>query len=228
MREHSEQILKGVCLLFAGLLAIQLIGLFRGNEIISELRVPDIQFAEPEEKPETTNPTPSQPPSSAGNPMPSGAPPQGMPAGLPAGISLPPGVTLPPGFSLPAGVSLPAGIRISAGGAMPVVSGRRAMSPAQQGPPLEPELQARVDVVLESGLFGAVPKPPPMALTGIAGKYAMLRGPGGQTGLIGIGEELGGMKLLEIGINRVLVEHEGEKKELMLFNGVGGESLLKN
>jgi hypothetical protein len=32
--------------------------------------------------------------------------------------------------------------------------------------------------------------------------------------------------LLRIGINRVLVEENGEKKELRLFAGMGGETLL--
>lgn len=36
-------------------------------------------------------------------------------------------------------------------------------------------------------------------------------------------EELGGIKLLRIGTNRVLIEHEKEQKELMVFAGLGGE-----
>ena len=66
----------------------------------------------------------------------------------------------------------------------------------------------------------------PMALLGIAGKDVFLRAPNGQTGLIRQGEELGGVKLLRIGVNRVLVEENGEQKELMLFSGFGGETLL--
>ena len=71
-------------------------------------------------------------------------------------------------------------------------------------------------------------RPLPMALLGIAGNVAFLRAANGQTGLVKEGEDLGGLKLLRIGINRVLVEQEGQKKELMIFSGLGGESLLPN
>jgi hypothetical protein len=40
------------------------------------------------------------------------------------------------------------------------------------------------------------------------------------------GDALGEIKLLRIGINRVLVEQDGQQKELMIFSGLGGESLL--
>ena len=66
----------------------------------------------------------------------------------------------------------------------------------------------------------------PMALLGIAGKLAFLRSPSGQTGMVKEGEDLGEIKLLRIGINRVLVEQDGQPKELMIFSGLGGESLL--
>lgn len=65
-----------------------------------------------------------------------------------------------------------------------------------------------------------------MALLGIAGKDALIRSPQGQTGFVREGAELGGIKLLRIGTNRVLIEHEGQKKELMLFSGFGGASLM--
>lgn len=65
-----------------------------------------------------------------------------------------------------------------------------------------------------------------MALLGIAGNDALFRAPSGQTGLLKEGDELGGVKMLRIGTNRVLVEHEGQKKELMIFSGFGGETLL--
>jgi hypothetical protein len=65
-----------------------------------------------------------------------------------------------------------------------------------------------------------------MALLGIAGNIAFLRAPNGQTGIVKENEELGGIKLLRIGTNRVLVEEEGQKKELTIFSGLGGESLL--
>ena len=66
-----------------------------------------------------------------------------------------------------------------------------------------------------------------MAVLGIIGEDVILRAPNGRTGLVSVGKELGGIKILEIGINRVLVEEDGKKKELKLHNGYGGESLLK-
>lgn len=93
---------------------------------------------------------------------------------------------------------------------------------------LPPAIQARIERIKDSEIFGTVPKPMslPMALLGIAGKDAFLRAPSGQTGLVREGGELGGMKLLQIGTNRVLVEHDGQKKELTIFSGFGGETLL--
>jgi hypothetical protein len=66
----------------------------------------------------------------------------------------------------------------------------------------------------------------PMALLGIAGDVAFLRAANGQTGLVKAGDSLGGLKLVQIGINRVLVEEDGQKKELTIFSGYGSESLL--
>jgi hypothetical protein len=65
-----------------------------------------------------------------------------------------------------------------------------------------------------------------MALLGIAGRDVILRAPNGQTGLLRAGEELGGVRLLRIGTNRVLIEHEAQQKELTLFSGFGSETLL--
>ena len=93
-------------------------------------------------------------------------------------------------------------------------------------PELSPEIKARVDRIYESEILGQVMRPLPMALMGIAGNSAFLRSPSGQTGLVKEGDSLGEIKLLRIGINRVLVEQDGQKKELMIFEGYGGESLL--
>lgn len=108
------------------------------------------------------------------------------------------------------------------GGMMP--GGRPPTAKKASG--LPPSIQARVDKITESELLAPVVRPAPMALFGIAGDSAFLRGPLGQTGVIKEGEEIGGIKLLKIGFNRVLVEQDGEKKELMVFSGFGGESLL--
>ena len=91
---------------------------------------------------------------------------------------------------------------------------------------LPPEIKARVDRIYESELFGQIMRPQPMALQGIAGNSAFLRSPSGQTGLVKEGDSLGEIKLLRIGINRVLVEQDGQKSELTIFNGYGGESLM--
>jgi hypothetical protein len=40
------------------------------------------------------------------------------------------------------------------------------------------------------------------------------------------GDSLGDLKLLQIGVNRVLVEQDGQKKELTIFDGYGGDPLL--
>jgi hypothetical protein len=91
---------------------------------------------------------------------------------------------------------------------------------------LPPPIQARVDRIKESEILGPFIRPLPLALLGIADDDAFLRSPDGQTGLVKEGGELGGIKLLRIGINRVLVEQDGEKKELTLFDGFGSESLM--
>lgn len=117
--------------------------------------------------------------------------------------------------------------RLRHGGGSPMPAG---FPMAFGGPPPQVKLpgpiQSRVDRIRESEILGPVMHPMPMALLGIADDDAFLRGPDGQTGMIKEGGEIGGIKLLRIGINRVLVEENGEKKELTLFNGYGGESLL--
>ena len=89
-------------------------------------------------------------------------------------------------------------------------------------------IQARIERIKETEMFGPVPRPPviTMALLGIAGDDALIRFPDGQTSLVKEGSELNGVKLLQIGTNRVLVERAGQKEELTIFAGFGGESLL--
>ena len=105
-------------------------------------------------------------------------------------------------------------------------SPRSSRSGASPRSDLPPAVQARVDRIVQSEVLGAVVRPLPMALLGIAGKDAFIRGADGQTGLVREGEEFGTLKVLRIGTNRVLVEHEGQKKELILFSGFGSETLL--
>lgn len=88
------------------------------------------------------------------------------------------------------------------------------------------ETKARTDKLNGSGILGRIPQPPPMALIGIAEPYAFVRTPKGQTGKIKEGESLGGVKVLRVEANRILVEHEGRKSELQIFSGIGSQSLL--
>jgi hypothetical protein len=83
-----------------------------------------------------------------------------------------------------------------------------------------------MDRIIQSELLGMVMRPPPMALLGIVGSDVLLRAPNGMSGLVREGGELGGVQILRIGTNRVLVKENGEEKELTIFNGMGGESLL--
>lgn len=137
----------------------------------------------------------------AGAAVPPGMPP-GMFPGMPPGMM--PGM-MPPGMMMP---------------------GMGGGGPGKPPAPLSPLVQARLDRVLQSELLGPVPRPLPMALLGIAGTNAFLRAANGQSGLVGEGGEIGGLKLLRIGTNRILVEDAGTKKELTIFEGVGGVSLL--
>jgi hypothetical protein len=93
-------------------------------------------------------------------------------------------------------------------------------------PELPLPVRARVDRITDSEILGPVPRPLPTALLGIAGNVAFLRSASGQTGLVKEGDSLGGLKLIQIGTNRVLVEEDGQKQELTIFSGYGGESLM--
>jgi hypothetical protein len=97
---------------------------------------------------------------------------------------------------------------------------------AMTAPELPLPIRARVYGITDSEILGPIMRPLPMALLGIAGNVAFLRAANGQTGLIKEGDSLGGLKLIRIGTNRVLVEDDGQKKELTIFSGYGSESLL--
>jgi hypothetical protein len=107
------------------------------------------------------------------------------------------------------------------GGAMAMGS-----MPGAKKTTVSPVIQASIDRITDSEILGPVIRPLPMALLGIAGDEAFLRGPDGQTGLEKEGDTLGDIKLLRIGINRVLIEEDGQQKELTIFDGIGGETLL--
>lgn len=105
--------------------------------------------------------------------------------------------------------------------------GARPPRPGSRAADLPAGVQSRVEQIKESEILGTVQRPLPMALLGIAGKDVFLRTASGQTGLVREGDELGGVKLLQVGTNRVLIELEGQQKELTLFEGFGSESLLQ-
>ena len=90
------------------------------------------------------------------------------------------------------------------------------------------EIAARIDKIKTSGILGQViMRPPAMpALLGIAGRDVFIRAPNGQTGLAQEGEEFGGVKVLRVGTNRVLIQYEGKTNELTVFEGFGSDSLL--
>ncbi len=114
-------------------------------------------------------------------------------------------------------------------GPMPEMAGMNfnPFSPSgKPGAELPPAMQARVSRIVDSEILGPVIRPLPMGLLGIAGGFAFLRSASGQTGLVKEGDSLADLKLLRIGINRVLIEQDGQKKELMIFDGYGGDSLL--
>ena len=102
----------------------------------------------------------------------------------------------------------------------------RPMNMAGKPPELPSEIKERVERITQGEILGQVIRPMPMALLGIAGQHAFLRSPEGQTEMVKEGDQLGTIKLLLIGSNRVLIEHEGEKKELTMFAGLGSETLL--
>jgi hypothetical protein len=108
----------------------------------------------------------------------------------------------------------------------PMMAGPGGPGGPPKGPPLPPLVQARVDRIVQSELLAPVIRPLPMALLGIAGKDVFLRSPSGQTGMVREGGEVGGIKLLRVATNRVLVEENGQQKELTIFSGLGSESLL--
>ncbi len=126
---------------------------------------------------------------------------------------------------------LPPGMRIMG---MPMMGGPMGGPPMgmPMGPMTMPKLpkdiKARVERITDSEILAPVVHPMPTALLGIIGDTVFLRAPNGQTGPVTLGKELGGIKLLKIGFNRVLVEEDGRQKELTIFSGFGGHSLISN
>ena len=91
-----------------------------------------------------------------------------------------------------------------------------------------PEFPEKYNVIVTSGILGRKPKKklPPPGFVGVLGKYALLRSPGGKTDLVPEGGEFDGIKVLRIGVNRVLIEYQGKQRELQIFSGMGGSPLM--
>lgn len=88
------------------------------------------------------------------------------------------------------------------------------------------QVKASIAILNKSGLFGSPPKPKPAMLIGIAGDLAFIQtGSGGMQGIT-VGETFQNIKLLEIDTNRVLIEEDGTKKELVIHSGMGSDSLM--
>jgi hypothetical protein len=252
MRERLEQILKIVCLLLAALLAVQLSKLALHKDVLAGIAIPAVpNLASPTNassakapsgnSPKQTNSVPSSLARSTnlGKGMPqTGTESAGI---LPASrdgtniakitnsIASGTNATANATNSLSSkSNSVPSQIAGRRGAGRPpgMPPGMRGGGPMGKPVELPPQIQARVDRIYQSELFGPVFHPVPMGLLGIAGNVAFLRAPNGQTGMVKQGDELGGVKLVRIGTNRVLVEQNGKQEELTVFNGFGGESLL--
>jgi hypothetical protein len=126
----------------------------------------------------------------------------------------------PAGLGSPAASLEPGGETESA-----VQDGAQPGKPAST-PPVPP-LPAEYQPIALSGIFGKAPeqKPPPPALVGVAGSRALIRAPSGKWELLAEGGELEGIKVIAIATNRVLVEFEGQLRELTIFEGLGSSSL---
>jgi len=212
MRDRMSVVLRVSCLVLAGVIVFQVASLLAHKDPLADLRITSPAAAEP---------APSKPSEVSGQPG-SGQSASNQSA-IPTNAAI--ATTATNGTNIvvttnAATKSTNAAVRSASN------ASRRVAGVSARPADLPPAVQARVDRVVQSEIFGAIPRPLPMALLGIAGKDAFIRTPSGQVGLMREGEELGGVKLLRIGNNRVLVEHEEQKKELTVFSGLGGEALL--
>ena len=96
----------------------------------------------------------------------------------------------------------------------------------KHGADLPPAVQARIQQITESEFLAPVMHPLPMALLGSPASLPFCAPPTARPALVKEGDSLDDLKLLRIGINRVLIEQDGQKQELMIFSGYGGDSLL--
>ena len=229
MREHIDPVARVICIALGLLLLFQLVSMVARPNPLRRLAIPALPTLSAAPDGESPGKAINAPPGgvamAAGTPSPSKA--TNAPTG---GVIVATGTPSPSkATNAPTG-----GVAVATGppgnprgpGQMPGGPNRPGGPPGMGEPKLPPAAQARVDRIVQSEIFGPIPKPPPMALLGIAGRDAFLRGPNGQTGLVREGDALGGLKLLKIGTNRVLVEQDGQTQELTVFSGFGSETLL--
>jgi hypothetical protein len=215
MFERSETILKLICLALSILLLFQFARKSRGPDPLAQLTLVSTRVTA-QITPPADNPTPTNAPPSSENKNPNtntNSHPASAPSANPALTNTPPAHPHPGSRPVPG----------PGPGGRPGPGG----TPGRTVPEIPSGVQAGIDRIHQSEIFGPVPRPQPMALIGIAGSDAIIRTPNGQTLLMKEGDENGGVKLLRIGTNRVLVEHEGDKKELNIFSGFGSETLLQ-
>lgn len=93
-------------------------------------------------------------------------------------------------------------------------------------PPLPVQVSNHVERITQSEILGPVVRPRPVALLGIAGPDAFIRATSGRTGLLRVGELMDGIKLVQVGTNRVVIEQDGKRRELTIFAGLGSETLI--
>lgn len=198
MLERSEPILKVICASLAIFLVFQAVRLAALRNPLGQLRLPDISLI-------STN--------------------QAVPTNTAPGNQTPPAANTAALTNILKSTNSTAPSAAQGANPPPRPAPPNSKT-AAKNPNLPPAIQERIDRIIQSELLGPVPKPLPMALLGIGGQYAFLRSPSGQTGLVSEGETLGEIKLIRIGINRVLIEHEGQPKELTIFSGYGSETLL--
>jgi hypothetical protein len=243
MFERFERPVKIVCLAMASLLLWQLGGLILGGDPLAHLKIPALPVL-----PGATNETstPAQKETNAAVVTNTGSQGTNVAKSTNAlhGTHVVANLTNSPGVEGPERTNASSGPKAVGSRKSGQPEGKPASSPEMMaqmmggGMPgggrgggmkkieLPPEVQARVDRIIDSEILGPVQRPMPMALIGIADEEAFIQATNGQTGPVKVGGELGGIKLLRIGVNRVLVEQDGEKKELTLFGGLGGESLM--
>ncbi len=250
MPDRFIRLLRGVAWILLAAFVLRLaLALFRPSPL-ADLRIPALptlaSASSSTNAPPDTSPHPSMPapaPAPAPRPMPMSAGTNAMSTNAP-GSALSLGTNLPPKSSVTQAVASPssvsnnpptrsAAVPPGVGGPFPGMppgfpfpGGPGPRGAGAGGKPLGPVLQARIEKVIHSELLGPAPRPVPMALMGIAGTNAFIRTTSGMSGMVGEGGELGGVRLVRIGINRVLVNEAGTNKELTIFGGAGGESLL--